>query len=128
MKLFAPIAAAMLLALAGASQAIAQMAPFHWLESATIALTNNNSSTNAALLRMPTGVTQIRVASNCATWMYIKKGTDSTVTATASDLPIAPGEVEVLTLQNNPTAPITYIAMISPSGSCTLYVTTGEGI
>jgi hypothetical protein len=108
--------------------ALADPVPFHWLEDSTVSTSNNNSSSSVALKKMPTGEVQIRIVSNCATLMYIRKGTDSTVTATNTDLPIAPNEVEVLTLNNNPNAPITHLAMISPSGSCTIFFTTGSGI
>lgn len=118
---------AVLLALACASPSFAQTAPFHWLEGTTVSITNNNSSGNVALAKRPTGPFQIRIYTPCATPVFIRKGTDSTVTAAATDLPIAPGSVEVLTLLNDPTAPITYMAMISPSGSCTIYFTTGIG-
>jgi hypothetical protein len=120
-------AAAASIALACALAAGAQQYPYHWLEDSTVSITTGNSSANVALKREPTGQFQIRVFNSCTTTVFIRKGTDSTVTAAATDLPIAPGSVEVLTLQNNPTAPITYLAMISPSGSCTLYVTAGVG-
>lgn len=118
---------AALLALAWGSPVLAQTSPFHWLEGATVSITTGNVSANVALLKQPTGEFQIRLYTSCATPVFIRKGTDSTASASATDLPIAAGSVEVLTLRNNPTAPVTYMAMISPSGSCTIYFTTGEG-
>lgn len=104
------------------------MNPFHWLEDATASITTANSSANVALKKMPTGRVQIRIYNAFTSPVFIRKGTDSTVAATATDLPIAPGATEVLTLNNNPSAPITHVAMISPTGSGTVYVTTGTGI
>lgn len=117
-----------LAALAIAAPACAQMDPFHWLDSSTVSITTGNVSANAALLKMPSGKTQIRIVSTCATVVFVRKGADATATATATDFPIAPGSVEVLTLRNLDSAPITYLAMISPTGSCTIYITTGLGI
>jgi hypothetical protein len=127
MKLIPILVAAAGLTLAGVAPAFAQLDPFHWLDGATVSITTGNTSANIALAKMPTGRTQVRLASNCATWMNARKGASSGAVATTADLPIAPGEIEVLTIDNEPNAPITYMAMISPAGSCTLYVTTGSG-
>lgn len=111
-----------------AGSALAQDRPFHWLEDSTVSITTANTSAPVALKRMPSGITQIRIMTACATTIFIRKGTSASTTAVAAtDLPVAPGSVEVLTLLNNETAPITHIAMISPSGSCTVYFTTGQG-
>jgi hypothetical protein len=119
---------AALAVLVTATPVLAQnMAPFHWLDSSTVSITTGNVSANVALLKLPTADFQIRVYTSCATPVFIRKGQDATVTATATDLPIAPASVEVLTLRNLPAAPVTYLAMISPTGSCTVYFTTGAG-
>jgi len=110
-----------------AAPARAQMDPFHWIDGATASITTGNASANVALLKMPSGKTQVRIVSTCATVEFVRKGADNTVTAAATDFPVAPNSVEVLTLENLPTAPVTYLAMISPAGSCTLYITTGLG-
>jgi hypothetical protein len=103
------------------------MTPFHWLDSATVSIAATNSgSDRAALLRMPTGETQVRVYNAGASVIFIKKGIDASVTATATDMPIAPGAIEVLTLTNNPTAPITHVAAYCATTG-TLYITTGRG-
>jgi len=102
--------------------------PFHWLESATVKIDASTTSANAALLKMPTGITQIRLYNSGSVPVFIRKGTDSTVTGLISDMPIAPGSVEVLTLNNNPTAPITHVAAITASGTASLYVTVGQGL
>lgn len=101
---------------------------FHWLDDGTTKISATTSSANGALKRMPTGVTQLRVYNAGTTLAFIRKGTDSTVFAAATDLPIAPGELEVLTLQNNPASPITHIAAIFATGSGDVYVTVGSGI
>jgi hypothetical protein len=105
------------------------LAPFHWLESATVSIAATTAGTDrAALAKLPTGKVQIRLYNAGAGIVFIRKGADATATASVADLPIAPGSVEILTLSNNPASPITYIAAISASGSNTLYVTTGAGI
>lgn len=106
------------------------MTPFHWLEDATIKISATTTSANQALKRMPTGKAQIRVYNAGTTLAFIRKGTDSNVAASASnpDLPIAPGAIEVLTLNNRERTPITHIAAVFASGSGDVYVTVGDGI
>jgi hypothetical protein len=103
--------------------------PFHWLEGATVSIAAAQAGTDrVALTKMPTGHAQIRVYNASTSAIFIRKGTDATVTAALTDMPIAPGATEVLTLANNPSSPITHIAAISASGTNTLYITTGSGI
>jgi hypothetical protein len=107
------------------------MDPFHWLEDATVKITATTSGADrAALKKMPTGRVQIEVYNSGAAPVFIRKGTDATVTASASnpDKPIGPGVTEVLTLINRPTAPITHIAAVTVSGTADVYVTVGAGI
>jgi hypothetical protein len=103
--------------LAAADAAGAQTAAFHWLEDSTVSITTGATSANVALKRVPSGATQVRLYSSCATDVFIRKGVDGAVQASATDLPEAPGSVEVLTLNDNPASPIAYIAMISPGGT-----------
>ena len=107
------------------------MDPFHWLEDATIKITATTSGTDrGALKRMPAGRVQIEIYNSGAVPVFIRKGTDATVTASSSnpDKPIGPGVTEVLTVINRPTAPITHIAAVTASGSADIYITTGVGI
>lgn len=129
MRLMKSLAALLALACLFAPRlGLADQYPFHWVESATVSIATGNSSASAALLKVPSSQMQIRLYNSCATTVFIRLG-QSTVTATAAaDLPIAPGSVEVLTLHADPLNSTAYIAMISPSGTCTLYITTGEGI
>ncbi len=100
-------------------------APFLWLEDATVSITTGNSSANVALKKMPTGKAQVRVFNAFTSTQFIRKGVDATVAAVAAtDLPVAPGATEVFRIDNTSNPPITHIAMISPTGSGTLYVTT----
>ena len=104
-------------------------APFHWLEDATVDLAVTQTSGAAKLLRMPTGPTQVRVANSGAKVARIRKGVSASVTALATDMPILPGSVEVLTVLNDEKAPITHIAAICASGeTTTLSFTTGAGV
>lgn len=101
--------------------------PFHWLDGATVSIAATSAgSDRAALAKMPTGRTQIRLYNAGTATVFIRKGTDATVTAGATDFPIAPGSIEVLTLANRDAAPITHIAAYCAS-TATLYITTGEG-
>jgi hypothetical protein len=84
------------------------------------------SSTGAAKL---TNVNPqaVRVYNAGTAVAFIKAG-DSTVTAATTDLPIAPGVVEVLDMKATfGTAPLTHIAGITSSGTATVYFTCGQG-
>lgn len=102
--------------------------PFHWLEGATLTLSATTTSSNGALLKLPTGKCQIRLCNEGPSTVFIRKGLDNTVAATTADLPILSGGVEVLTLNNNQAAPTTYIAAITASSTASLHITTGLGI
>lgn len=107
------------------------MDPFHWLEDATVKIAATTSGTDrAALKRTPTGRVQIEIYNSGAVPVFIRKGSDATVTASASnpDKPIGPGVTEVLTLINRPAAPVTHIAAVTASGTADVYITVGAGI
>lgn len=107
------------------------MDPFHWLDDSTVKITATTAGTDrAALKRMPTGRVQIRIHNAGTGLVFIRKGTDATVTASAStpDLPVPAGELEVLTLSNNSSAPVTHIAAVAATGSSDVYITVGQGI
>ena len=64
----------------------------------------------------------LRVFNSGTVTAFIKTG-DSTVTATANDLPMPGGIVEVISIGSD-----TYCAAITASGSSKLYLTIGIGI
>jgi len=105
--------------------------PFHWLEDATVKIAATTAgSDRAKLLKMPSGAVQLEFFNAGAVPVFIRKGADATVTASASnpDKPIAAGAMEVLTVINSPNAPITHVAAVTASGTADLYITTGAGI
>lgn len=104
------------------------MYPFHWLEDATVSIACSVASAVGALLKMPTGKTQLRFHNRGTVVVHIRKGTSASTTALVTDMAIAPGSVEVLSVNNTERAPITHIAAITDSGTATLDVTTGAGI
>lgn len=107
------------------------MKPFHWLEDATVKIAATTAGTDrAALKKMPTGVVQIEVYNAGTVAVFIRKGTDATVTASSSnpDKPVAPGAQEVLTLNNTEKNPITHIAAVTASGTADVYITLGAGL
>lgn len=100
---------------------------FHWLEDATSTVTATTSSQAVAILRRPSGRFQIRIYNGHTVAIYIRKGT-SIVVATATDMPIAPGSVEVLTINNADQSTITHIGVLAASTSGPISITTGDGI
>lgn len=106
------------------------MDPFHWIEDATVKITaTTGGADRAALKKMPTGKVQVEIYNSGTVVVFIRKGIDATVTASSSnpDKPIAPGAMEVLTLNNSPSAPITHIAVVAASGTADVYITVGAG-
>jgi FtsP/CotA-like multicopper oxidase with cupredoxin domain len=105
------------------------MDPFHWLDGATVTASVTTSSSDNPLLKVPTGRTQLRFYNAGSVPVFVRKGSGGVAaTATTADLPIAPGSIEVLSVVNSPSAPITSIGAITASGAATLYITTGAGI
>ncbi len=98
---------------------------FQAYQNSTVNLAVTNSSGNVALpTRASNGNQTIRIYNKGATEVFIRFGTDSTVVASAStDMPIAPGEIEV---QGCP-ASFTYVAGITASSTATIYFTLGFG-
>jgi len=101
---------------------------FHWLEDATSTVTATTSSQAVAILRRPSGRFQIRIYNGHTAVIYIRKGAATTAIATATDLPIAPGSVEVLTINNADQSNITHIGVLAASTSGPISITTGAGI
>lgn len=105
------------------------MDPFHWLDGATVTVSVTTVSSDNALLKVPSGRTQLRFYNAGAVPVFIRRGNSGVAaTATIADMPIAPGATEVLTVSNIPSAPVTSIGAITGSSTATLYITTGAGI
>jgi hypothetical protein len=106
------------------------MQAFNWLEAGTITVSaTTTSSDNPLGGKVPAGRFQLRVYNAGAVPVFIRKGSGgAAATAVLTDMPIAPGAVEVLSVDNSPSAPITSIGAITGSGTATLYVTIGEGL
>jgi hypothetical protein len=73
------------------------------------------------------GKFQVRVYNDGTTLGYIKFG-DSSVAATASDIPIPAGLPVGFTIQGNDRDGQVYFSVIMASGSATFSVTSGDGI
>lgn len=69
---------------------------------------------------------QVRVVNSGTTTAFIKFG-DSTVVATASDIPVLGGQTFIFTV-NETSATGQYAAAIMGTGTATVYLTTGVGI
>lgn len=103
------------------------MKPFTPTDDATASIAVTTASASAAIKRQPTGAHQIRLYNAGAATLFWAFG-DAAVTASLTDVPLPPGAIEVITLANAANAPISHIAAITPSGSATLYATTGQGL
>lgn len=82
-----------------------------------------STTTNSVAVPNPNSENQVRVFSACDTILYFKTG-NSGVTATSADWALAPNSVEIFSLA----AVATHIAVLVPSGTCTVYVTRGTGL
>lgn len=98
---------------------------FQAIQNATVNLSASGTTGNVALpSRSSNGNQTIRIYNKGGTEVFIRFGTDSTVVATtATDIPIAPGEIEVQACPAN----FTYVAGITATGTATIYFTVGYG-
>ena len=94
------------------------MTPFRGGATANLAAT---TSTGRVQINATTGLGEVRVYNSGTVTVFIKEG-DVTVNAAVTDMPLAPGAIEVLTFAGQ------YIAGITASGTATVYFTTGDGI
>lgn len=86
----------------------------------TATLSATTASSNVAL----TGVgSSIRVYNAGSVAVFIAWGSSATVAATTGGYPIAPGEIEIISLPGE----TRYVAGITASGTATVYLTPGEG-
>lgn len=84
---------------------------------------NVSTSTNSVAVPNSNFENQIRVYNSCTTTVFVKSGS-STVTASNTDMAIAPGAVEVFSMS----ASHTHMAAIVPSGTCDIYIARGTGL
>ncbi len=89
----------------------------------TLSATAGSGAAVSVQLKSSQGPCTVRVAVLASTpAMYIKFG-DSTVAATASDMPMLPGSVEIFQLF----ASETYMSVLSTGATNTVYATVGFG-
>lgn len=103
------------------------MNPFCPIDDATASVSVTTSSANALIKADPEGAFQLRLYNAGTSTAFYAVG-NSSVTAAVTDVPIPSGAVEVITVQNPQSAPVTHIAAITASGTATLYASTGFGI
>lgn len=91
----------------------------------TASISATTSSANAAIASTQ-AKSQCRVAIGNvvgANFIYIRFGTDNTVTATSADIAMLPNTTEVFTIGNG----ITHIAAITDAGTATIKAICGAG-
>jgi hypothetical protein len=94
--------------------------------SVTIAATNA-SATTGTLPTARSGTNCLRVSNLTSAWAYLNIGTSTLTAATvANSMPVAPGAVEVFTIDASATTVSCILAAGGASGSVTL--TVGEGV
>ena len=103
------------------------MKPFTPAPGATASISATTTSARAAILQRPTGAHQLRLFNPGPSTVFWTYG-DGAVTAATTDVPLPAGAIEVVTLSNPASAPVTHVAAITASGTATLYVTTGQGL
>ena len=97
---------------------LGSISPFR--PTGTVAVSIGNTSTNAPLTG---GGDTVVVTNTAAALAYVRFGSDPTVTASTSDMPILAGSRLILSINSL----ITYAAAISPSGSGNVLFSRGDG-
>ncbi len=85
-----------------------------------VSITATTSSSSISVPN-PNSESQLRIYSTCTTTLFLKTG-NSSVTASSSDMAVAPGAVEIFSMSG------AYTAVIVPSGSCDVYLSRGTGL
>lgn len=101
------------------------MKPFAPNDNATSSVSATTSTASSALKRVPTGPFSLRLYNAGAVAVFYRLG-GSAVTAAATDVPLAAGATEVITVNSTDKDPLTHIAAITASSTATLYATTGQ--
>jgi hypothetical protein len=104
------------------------MKSFSPLAGATVTLAAAATSSSVALPGPPSGSFQVRIHNAGSATAFVRFGGAETAASAGADLPVPPGAVEVLTLDNPARDPVTHAAAITETGSATLYVTPGRGL
>jgi hypothetical protein len=97
------------------------MIPFCPAVAQTVSINVGASSANVQVTT-GTGLTQVRVMNNGTATTWLRFGTDNTVAATTSNLPVGPGTIEVFSVP----APV-WVAAIAAGSTGLIYFTPGEG-
>jgi hypothetical protein len=97
---------------------IGSVSPFR--PTGTVSLAANSASTNVVLSG---GGDTVVVTNPSSVLAYVKFGSDATVIATASDMPVLAGSRVVLSVNSL----IANAAAITPSGSGTILFSRGDG-
>jgi hypothetical protein len=103
------------------------MEPFHPADDATATISATTTTARAAIKKRPAGAFQVRVHNAAAALCFYRIG-DAAVSASAGDIPLPAGAVEVVTVDNPAADPETHVAAVLASGSGSIYVTTGVGL
>jgi hypothetical protein len=98
------------------------MTPFRPAANQTVSINVGSSSANVQVTAS-SGLQQVRIMNNGTATVWIRFGTDNTVTATTSNMPVGPGTTEVLSHQG----PL-WVAAIAAGATGLIYFTPGEGI
>jgi hypothetical protein len=98
------------------------MTPFRPADGSTVSI-NVAATTANVQVSASTGVQQVRIMNNGTATVWIRFGTDNTVAATTSHMPVGPGTTEVLSHQG----PL-WVAAIAAGATGLIYFTPGEGI
>jgi hypothetical protein len=104
------------------------MKSFSPLAGATVTLSAGAASSSVALAGPPSGSFQVRIHNAGSATAFVRFGAADIEASADADLPVPPGAVEVMTLDNPARDPITHAAAITETGSATLYVTPGRGL
>jgi hypothetical protein len=101
------------------------MKPFQWQDGATVQLAATAAGAKVAFKAPLSGPIQLRIWNPGTEPVFIKRG-DAGVSAALTDLPVPPGALEILTI--NDFSSVSHIAGITASGNVTLYITPGQGV
>ena len=97
---------------------LGSVSPFR--PTGTVSVSVGNASTT---IRLSGGGDSIVVTNAASTIAYIKFGSDPTLTATMTDMPILAGSRLILSVNSL----ISYVAAIAPSGSGSVLFSRGDG-
>jgi len=93
----------------------------------TVSINVASSSANVQVSGFSDNEGAMRIYNEGTATAFINVGFDNTVAAALTNLPIAPGSVEVITL-NVPNNASLYVAAIAAGATGKIYFTPGEGI